>query len=272
MVREFRHLCLERAAHEERRRSGQHDHSDDPRLGAHLGEEPARLRETEARRLPRPLPLARVPRVGQAEEEQDERQVQQHVDEQRHAGTEDEHEPAPDGGPDQHREVAADRGETDRALQMLGTDDVVDDELEWRRPEHAGGPVDRQDHGRVPGAQCAGQEEHGPGERREHQKPLGNLDELAAVVPVREGARVHGEEQIRRPVADDGEPAEGRRVEGLEDDPVADHVLDALGRHADERPEEVAAVVAMVQRPELRADRGRRGEPAHSLVTCPRPP
>src|SRR4029077_1469239 len=64
----------------------------------------------------------------------------------------------------------------------------------------------------------------------------------------------------RHPVADDREAGQRRGVKGLEDDPVADHVLDALGRHADEREEEILAVVAVLERPELGGRGGRREE------------
>src|SRR4029077_6553244 len=48
-------------------------------------------------------------------------------------------------------------------------------------------------------------------------------------------------------------------MKGLEDDPVADDVLDVVGGGAQEHEREVAAVVAVLQRPELRARRGARG-------------
>src|SRR5262249_8785579 len=97
------------------------------------------------------------------------------------------------------------------------------------------------------------------------QETLRDLDEPAAVEAVGEGARVDGEYEERHPVADDGEAAEGRRVERLEDDPVAGDVLDALGRHADERQQEVVAVVPVVEVSDL-GGRGslRGGRPAHA--------
>src|ERR1041384_7725022 len=70
-----------------------------------------------------------------------------------------------------------------------------------------------------------------------------------------------------RPVADDREAGQRGRVEGLVDDPVAHHVLDALGGHAHERDQEVATVVAVVQRPELGGARGRGQEPAHATMS-----
>src|SRR5205814_4129632 len=101
-------------------------------------------------------------------------------------------------------------------------------------------------------------------DRREREQALRNLDEPATVVAVRERAHVDGEQKVRDPVADDGEAGEGRRVEGLEDHPVADHVLDVLGDLTDQREEKIPAVVAMVQRPEPRGGRERSERSTHS--------
>ena len=256
-MRVLRHLGLERVAHEERvapastiirmMRGSERD----------LGEQPARVREAEARRrAERPRPNVRCTACGT---EEGQRQVQEHVDEQRRARTQDQHEPAADGRPHQHGEIAADRVEADRARQMLGADDVVDDELDRRRRDDPGHAVGHQERGRVPGAERPGQEQRAPGERREHQQALGRLDEPATVEPVGERSGVHGEDQVRDPVTDHGEAGEGRGVERLEDDPVAGHVLDALGRHAEERQQKVAAVVPVIQRAELRGRRRRGG-------------
>ena len=263
MVRELRHLGLEGGADEQRRRAGQYDHPDDPRLGADLGQHAARLRQAQAWSPSRLVALAPMAGVRHPEEVERERQVQQHVDEERHARVEHEHERTADRRADEHGEVAADRVEPDRAGEMLGADDVVHDELDRRRRDDARHPVQHQERGRVPGPQRARQEQHAPGQRHQHQQPLGDLDQLAAVEAIGQRARVHREDQVGHPVAEDGEAAEGRRVERLEDDPVAAHVLDALGRQADERQEKVAAVVAMVQRSELR---GRGGSGAHSAI------
>ena len=72
-------------------------------------------------------------------------------------------------------------------------------------------------------------------------------NELAAVVAVGERAAVDGEEEERHPVADDGEAAERGRVELLEDDPVADDVLDVVGHHGQQPGDEVPTIVAHVE-------------------------
>src|SRR5262249_8960429 len=96
-----------------------------------------------------------------------------------------------------------------------------------------------------------------------------DLDELAAVEAIGERAGVDRKQEERHPVADDREAGERRRGEGLEDDPVADDVLDVVGGPAEEHPEEGMPVVTMVKRPELGARRGFRGGDWRS-THCPR--
>src|SRR3546814_10362311 len=58
------------------------------------------------------------------------------------------------------------------------------------------------------------------------------------------------EQQVWQPVRNDGESAERRRVEFLEDDPVTDHMLDAVGHHHQRRQHEIRAIAAVSQRDE----------------------
>src|SRR2546428_9797631 len=124
--------------------------------------------------------------------------------------------------------------------------------------------MNEQDHHGVPDPQRPREKQHGPGQRREREQPLRDLDELATIEAIGQSARVDREEQERHPVADDGEPRDRRRVERLEDPPVADHVLDVVGGRAEQYQDEVATVVTVVKRPELRARRGPRGEERRS--------
>ena len=59
------------------------------------------------------------------------------------------------------------------------------------------------------------------------------LDEAPRVEAVVERADRHREQQERQPVRDHREAAERRRMELLEHDPVADHVLDVVGHHGE---------------------------------------
>src|SRR5712691_1436502 len=73
--------------------------------------------------------------------------------------------------------------------------------------------MNEQDDRRVPDPQRPREKQHGPGQRREREQPLRDLDELATIEAIGQSARVDREEQERHPVADDGEPRERRRVE-----------------------------------------------------------
>src|SRR5262249_56120760 len=110
-----------------------------------------------------------------------------------------------------------------------------------------GGGGQEDDDG-VPHAKRASEEQESPRQRRHHEEDLPCLDELSAIVTIGERAGVDGEEQERHPVADDGEASEGRGVEHLEDDPVADDVLDVVRRHRNQAPGEIAAVVGDAER------------------------
>ena len=81
-------------------------------------------------------------------------------------GPEPEHDDAADGGPDQHAEIARGRVETHRALQMRGPDDVIEQQLVRRLPQHAGAAVDDQQHHRVPDLERVGEEEDSPSRAR----------------------------------------------------------------------------------------------------------
>jgi len=247
----LRHLGLERVAHEERGDAPQRDHRHQPPVGPHLAEQPPRIGQPHAR-AGRLAGGVRVAGVGRAGEKDRERHVDGDVGEQPPGRTQRQHEPTAHRGPEQDRQVPAARVEADRARQMVGADHVVDDQLRRRRADHAGGAVQEQDHDGVPDPQRPGEEEHAPGDRGRHEEGLRHLDQLAAVVAVGQGAGVEREEQERHPVADDGEAAERRRVEGLEHDPVADDVLDVVRRHRHEAEREVAPVVGGVQGREAR--------------------
>ena len=179
------------------------------------------------------------------------------VGEQPPRRAEQQHQAAADRGAEQNRQVAAAGVQADRARQISGADHVVDDQLRGGGADDAGGAVDQQDDHRVPHLERAGEEEHAPRQRRQHEQRLRDLDQLAAVVAVGERAGVQREQQERHPVADDGEAGQRRRVERLEHHPVADDVLDVVGRHRHQAQREVPAVVARVQSGEAGRGDGR---------------
>ena len=128
----------------------------------------------------------------------------------------------------------------------------MNDELRRWRAHDPGSAVDEQNDDGVPHLERAREEEHPPGDRCHHEQALRNLDEPAAVVPIGERARVQREQQKRHPVADDREPGERRRVERLEDDPVANDMLDVVGHHREEADHEVSTVGGNPERGEPR--------------------
>ena len=65
---------------------------------------------------------------------------------------------ASDAGTDQDAEVTRCRVEPDAARQILGTDDVIEQELARGLPQHAGAAMDDQQHHGVPHLQRIGEE------------------------------------------------------------------------------------------------------------------
>ena len=250
VMRVLRHLGLERIADEERRHAAEHDHDDDPPVAADLSEHLQRVPEPEARRGSRHDAVAQVARIGDGPEEDRERHIDQHVREEPPRRPEQQHEPTAHGRPQQDGEVAGRGVQTDRALKLRGPDHVMEDELRGGHHRHTGRAVEQEDHHRVPHPERPGEEEQPPRQRRHHEQDLARLDQLPAVIAVGERARVHGEEQERHPVADDGKAREHGRVKRLVDDPVADDVLDVVGRHRGQAQREVAPVVPRVKRRE----------------------
>ena len=85
---------------------------------------------------------------------------------------------------------------------MGGTDNVVDQELRRRSPEHASEPVDDQQHDRMPLFQAVVEEQDPPPEGGEDEHPHADLNDAPGIEPVAERARVDGEQQERHPVGD----------------------------------------------------------------------
>ena len=194
--------------------------------------------------------LAESRPVGRAPQPPGERHVDQHVDEHAHDGTAGEQHRAAHGRPAEKPEHARHRHQPHAAVKLLAADDLVDQELRRRRPQHAGKAVHGQDRDRVPDFERVGHEQHAPGERAEHEQHHADLDQAARVVAVGEHARIDREEQERQPVRDHRIAAERGRMELVEDHPVADHVLDRVRHHGERRGDQVDRVVGHAQRRE----------------------
>ena len=147
-------------------------------------------------------------------------------------------------------ERARHRHQPHRAVQVVASGDVVDQQLRRRRPEHAGHAVDREQHHRVPDLQRVGEEQHAPAERAQHEQQHAELDDAARIVAVGERARPDREQQERQPVRDHRVAAERRRLEFLVDHPVADDVLDRVRHHRQHGAAEIGAVAGLAQRDE----------------------
>ena len=104
----------------------------------------------------------RVARVPQAQQEDRQGNVQEDVRQDSASWSEEEHQPATDRGSEQRGEVTAGGVETDGARKMVGTHDVVDDQLDRGPRDDAARAMDEEERGRVPHAQRPGQEEHAP--------------------------------------------------------------------------------------------------------------
>jgi hypothetical protein len=107
---------------------------------------------------------------------------------------------AADRGAEQQAEPARAGEQPDRARQRGAADDVVDQELARRRPQHARHAVDREQQRGVPGLQAVGQEQPAPAERANHVEQHAVLDDAARVEAVGEHADRDREQQERHPV------------------------------------------------------------------------
>ena len=91
---------------------------------------------------------------------------------------------------------------------------------------------DQQNTG-VPNLYRIGQKQYRPRRRHAHVHDLRDLNHLAAVVAIRHGAEIDRQQEKRRPVADDGEPGQHRRLKLLKQQPVADHMFDVVRHHGE---------------------------------------
>ena len=192
--------------------------------------------------------------VGRIDQPQHQRQIEHGVEHD--AGRRPERQQ--DGGADrragQHGEIARHGVEPHRALQIRRADDIVEQHLVRRLPQHPGAAVNHQDHHGLPHLQGAGDEEIAPAQRCGDEQRHADLDDPARVEAIGERAGGHREQQERQPVRHDGESRQGRRVEFLIQHPVADDVLDIVRHHGEHESDELGA--------EARVPHRRKGPPA----------
>lgn len=116
-----------------------------------------------------------VARVGDPHEEQGQRQVERHVDEDAHGRAEHHEQDRTDHRPEEHPEGSERRVDPHRRGQRSRAREVVQHHLLRRRPQGEG----------------AGGEQDAPRDRDGDEQPLSDLDEPPAVVPLRQRAGVH---------------------------------------------------------------------------------
>jgi hypothetical protein len=126
----------------------------------------------------------------------------------------------------------------------------VNQRLRRRIPQHAGDAMNHEQHHRVPHLELAREKERCPRDRNAREQHHADLNDAARIEAVRERAGPDREEQERQPMRDDGEAGEGRRMKFLEDHPVADHVLDAVGHHRGGLTQKERAIAGIAKRSE----------------------
>ena len=230
IMREPRHLRLIRVADEERGPSSQQRHRYDCRVGGNGAERIDDIGEAaHARRSRGLLPKARA--IGRAPQPQGQRQIDERVRKDAMRRAQRKQQRGTDCRAQQQAQVTSARREPHGALQLVRAHDVVDERLRRRIPQHARDAVYYQQGHRMPHLQCVRHEEDAPRHRHEHEQRHTKLNDPPRIQTIGEGTHVHRKEQERKPMRNHRKSAQGRRTELLEDDPVADDVLDAVGQH-----------------------------------------
>ena len=250
MVRELRHLRLMGVADEEGSATRQDDHRDDRAVGSDVAEGREDFGQARERASGRARAGAERGPVGRLPQPQRQRQVDQDVQQDAPGGSEGDHQRTAHRRPEQDPELPPRRDRPDRALELGRTDDVVDQELRRGRPDHPREAVQDQKHGSVPNLEGIGQEQDAPAGRDEHEQHHAELDDPAGIEPVGERPGIDREQQERHPVGEHREAGERRRFELLEDDPVADHMLDIVRHHGEHRVTQIGAPAGMAERRE----------------------
>ena len=211
---------------------------------ARISAKPANARPRRARAGAERGPVGRLPQP------QRQRQVDEDVEQDAPGGSEDDHQRAAHRRPEQDSELPPRGDRPDRALELGGPDDVVDQELRRRRPDHPREAVQDQEHGGVPDLEGIGQEQDAPAGRHDHEQDHAELDDPARVEPVGERPGIDREQEKRHPVGEHREAGERGRFELLVDHPVADHMLDIVRHHGEHRVAQIGAPAGMAERRE----------------------
>ena len=247
VVGEAGHLRVVGAADKKRGAAGEQDHRDDHPLPGDVAHGLHDVGQAAHRAWRRCHTLAKTRAVGRADHPDRKRQVEHGVEHDAVGRADPQHDQAADAGADQHAHHARAGVQAHRARQLFGLDDVVQQQLAGRLPQHAGEAVQHQQQHGVPGLERIGQEKPAPAERGRDEHAHADLDQAARVEAVGQRARQHREKQERQPVRDHREAGQGGRIELLVHHPIADHMLDVVGHHRHHVGDEMGAIARIAQ-------------------------
>ncbi len=246
--RKPRHLRIIGVADEKRGAAAEQSHGDDDAMSGDIAHRRHDIRKAAHGAPQRCRSLAKPRPIGRVHQPQDERQVEHGVDEDAERRAERQQERAAHGRSDQHAEIARRRVKAHGARQIGGADDVVQQDLAWRLPQHAGAAVNDQQHHGVPHLQSIGDEEIAPAQGGDDEQRHAALDDAAGVEPIGERAGRDRKGEERQPVRNHGETRQRRGFEFAEHHPIADDVLDVVRHHRQHIGDELRAVAAVTQR------------------------
>ena len=123
----------------------------------------------------------------------------------------------------------------------------MNQQLTARCPKHAGHAVNSQQHARMPDFDGI-LETRRPMLPNAHVHDLRNLNDLAAIIVVSDGAEENRKKQKRRPMDQYGKTGEHRRMEFLVQEPITNDVFDVIGHHREHRRDEINAEIPVMER------------------------
>ena len=247
VVRKARHLGLVAVSDEERRSTCKRNHDSEHGNRADLPEGLDDVRQTTNGAPRRRAVLTKMAPIRGRHQPQEQRKVENRVDEDAVRGADRDHDEAADARTDEDSEVTRRRGKTNRARQCRKADDVVKEHLARRDPQDPRAPVNDEEHHRVPHLECVGDKEVAPPCRGHDEEQGSGLDEAPRVEAVVQRTDGDREGQKRQPVGDHGKAAQRGGVEFLKHHPVAHDVLDVVGHHREQERRQIRAVPGKTQ-------------------------
>ena len=162
IVGESRHLRAVGIADEKRRRSSQDRHRDNDRMAANGARGVGNVGQAAHRAGWRRCAGAKARAVARVHQPEQQRQIENRVQKNPIGRPEREQDEPAGRRSHQHPEIARRGVEPDCAHQIGGPDDVVEQHLYRRKPQHAGAAVNHQERHRLPHLQGASDEEIAP--------------------------------------------------------------------------------------------------------------